>query len=265
MAPTGPHIDAGGLRLDALDPSIARVAARYDVPLGMTASTRGRVADATAALWRQLSCGYRARGIAPGPTILPRHDPLTFGQQHLLTPFKDRIFSDERLKELRNIQFFVRAVGQLEPDHKVEFQMEHKSCQFFLRNVQRVELETQLPFVPFRDERWREATDLTFGPDQVLTYAPPDMSYTMSWEHLEDVRQSQRAILYDDEWELRAGRWRHDLGGVRPTDPRLGIVQRVKGRFATPEELLAEINEPREHKYKRLPNRLVEFYFYRRP
>ena len=257
----------GGLRLDLLDPGTAAMAQRLDVPPGCVASGEGLLARSTRRLWARLEANWTMQGATHGPTILPRLDPMAFGMAIELTPFENRIITEARIEELRDREYFVRQPGQKPPDVQVELQMEASSPQFFLRNVLRAEMGTTLPYVPFRDECWRDPEDhaLKLGLDQVLTYSPPDMSYTMTWTRLDSHRAERHAVLFELSWEDEAGLWRHKLQGARMTPPGLGEVKRVKGRFADPGQLLEEINEGRERKHRRLPRQVIEQYFYRRP
>jgi len=256
----------GALRLDILDPGMAALAQRLDVAPGLVASGRGHLSEVSQRLWRGLEGRATMKGGYTGPRILPRHDPMAFGLPVLIEPLRVRLLSAERLEELEELSFNVREPRQKSPDPRVDRQMEKTAPQFFLRNIRRLEKETQLHNLPYREEQWRDVSDhgLNVGRGEVLTYAPPDMSYKLTWARLDELRAEHLAITTDLQWETHAGAWTHILGGARMQFPTFEWGK-VKGRFATPQELLGEINEGRERPYRQLPRQVIEQYFYRRP
>ncbi len=256
----------GALRVDILDPSIARIAAWAERSRDATlVSPTGALATANTRLFESLErrkTWHRSLGMQ----VCQRHDNDNFVPEPAIEPFNMIISSPKKMAAMWNVQFFFRKPKQRPPDPDLKTKMEEITPQFFLRNLRRAQHETNLPYVPFRDEFWRDNEEYAteFGADQVLTYEPIDMDLTPSWVTVDDNRNDLKAVLYDLDWFEKHGAWREGFKpSARPRSIHSYEQIREKGRFAKPDELLKEFNHGRDRKYRRLPPYMLHIYRHR--
>lgn len=112
-----------------------------------------------------------------------------------------RIF--KRVRRLRGRDFPRRMV---EPPPGLDSRLAHKTPQFFLRNIPRVErfVEDQPKFhvVKVRDVESERVVQRL----RELRYEPPDFLTEWNLERVKDLRILLRHLLFEEDWSRRFGR-----------------------------------------------------------
>lgn len=265
MSSTTPTISGGALRLDILDPSIARTARLEDRPAdAVSVSLTGTFARKHAAFHAALSSRHQRYGDY-GAKIGPRHDHLNFAAKSLIEPVELKAIDLDKVEAMRRPQFFFKWPRPKEVGWEVEGQLENITPQFFLRNIRRMELSRNPMASQFLPEIWRDNEEygVELGPDKVLTYAPPSLlEDKLSWHRLQELRGERDELLEELDWFEYHGRWRENFASALRLPIPMGLVEdeRVKGRFANADELLEELNSRLQRPLRSLPAHVRRYY-----
>jgi hypothetical protein len=226
----------GVLPTHILDPSIVRIRADAGAHR-RTASSSGSLAVAAKRFWGSYDRRYfgRVNSVCDGGEI-PR-DHGDFLDENLDT-FQLEMIDEEALEALEFFEVLLKEPGERSISFEEYGILKGVAPQYFLRNVPRMEKETNLPYVPFEIHLYRDPDEYTVEPYTGIEFDPASAEMLDSWstQTIGDQRIAIRQLVELLDWADYEEGWTE--GREEWVTKRLELfrTKRHKGRFATKED-----------------------------
>lgn len=233
----------GVLPAGVLDPSILCLEPDPG-PDRQTVSSTGSLAESSAVFW----AAYTNRYFGPINSFfrggeIPRHHEEFLSDN--LDIFELEMIDEEALESLEEFDVFLKEPGQKSFGFEEYAILKQIAPQFFLRNVNRMEKETNLPYVPFEIHLYRDPEEYAVVPLSGIEFVPASSEMLEVWSSrtIGEQRLAIRQLVelldwaeYEDGWTEGREEW---------VEGRLKFFRttRHKGRFATKADLAKEADE----------------------